>query len=148
LKTSQRIRTVLSHACIYFTTASLALYTGGMLASGIEREWIPTLEMMYMVFCFSLLFSLANQTVLPSSLPGVLKLILHYAVTTLIFYVIFIVWGGFSKSPSTVLVILFAYTLVYAIGALVVFLVKYTTGNTKKNKISYEKQFGAKSADK
>ena len=141
LKTSQRIRTVLSHACIYFTTASLALYTGGMLASGIERQWIPTLSMMYAVFAFSVLFSAVNQIVWNTRLAGVLKILIHYAATTAIFYVMFILWGSYTASPSSVLIILMAYTLIYAAAFLFIFLLRYIFSSKKNNASAYSSQF-------
>jgi len=141
LKTMNLIKRILSRACVYFTVTALLLYTVGMLFSGIEREWIPTLEMMYMILAFSVLFSAVNQIVLPSSLPGFLKVLIHYAATTAVFYVIFILWGGFNASASAVFLILLAYTLIYAVISLVYYLIRYACGLKQNNKSSYKSQF-------
>ena len=96
-----------------------------MLASGIEREWIPTLKMMCILFVFSLLFSAVNEIVRSTNLAGVLKILLHYAATTLIFYVVFILWGGYNASASSVMVILMAYTLIYIAASLLIYFFRY-----------------------
>lgn len=148
LKHLSVIGRIISHACIYYTAASLALYTGGMIVSGIEREWIPTLKMMYIVFLFSLLFSSVNQLVLPARWPAVLKLLLHYDVSVLIFYVLFILWGGYSQSGSSVLIILVFFTLLYAAGALIYFLCRYASAAARSKSAKYDRQFPESSARK
>lgn len=137
---------ILSHACAYYTVASLTLYTAGMLVSGIEHEWIPTMKMMYLLLAFSILFSAVNDLVQHTKLPTVLKVLIHYAATTLIFYVMFILWGGYSATPSSVLVILLAYTLLYAAVALILFTVRTVLGVKKSNTTAYKRQFDEKSA--
>ena len=141
LKAISIIRKIFAHACVYFTAASLALYTGGMLLSGLEHTWIPTMQMMYTVFFFSLLFSAVNEAVRSTRMSGVLKVLLHYAATTVIFYVMFILWGGFSSSPSSVLVILLAYTFIHAAFSLFAFLMRYIFSVRKSNSSSYQTQF-------
>jgi len=148
LKELPVIKRILSHACVYFTVGSLGLYTLGMLFSGIEREWIPTLKMMYMVLVFSVLFASVNEIVRHPTLPGVLKTLIHYAATTVIFAVVFIVWGGFSGTPSSVLVILLAYTLVYAIFALIFYLIHNVFAIRKSNSSAYTSLFADKSEKK
>ncbi len=141
LKVLPIIKRILTHGCVYFTVLSLVLYTGGMLASGIERQWIPTLSMMYAVFAFSVLFSAVNQIVWNTRLAGVLKILIHYAATTAIFYVMFILWGSYTASPSSVLIILMAYTLIYAAAFLFIFLLRYIFSSKKNNASAYSSQF-------
>ena len=148
MKTLSLLKRILSRACIYFTVASLALYTGGILVSGIEREWIPTLKMMYIVLVFSVLFSAVNQTVLPSRWPGILKLLIHYPLSVLIFYVLFIVWGGYTASPSSVLILLAFFTLLYASGALVRLLVLRARAAAENRTSSYSQQFAERTSRK
>ncbi len=138
------LRKIISDGCIFYTILTLLLYTGGMLASTREREWIPTLGMLFTVLLFSVLFAAANYSVSHTKLTGALKLLFHYGVTALIFYVLFILWGGFSSSPATVLILMLAFTLVYAIAALLVFLVRYVSGGAKNKQTKYESQFGPK----
>ena len=141
LKIIPLIKRVLSRACIYYTAATLILYSAGMLLSNMERQWIPTLSMMFTVFFFSVLFSLVNQLVWNTRLPGILKLLIHYTATTLIFYVMFILWGNYSAAPSAVLIILMAYTLVYAAFSLFIFLIRYIFSFRKNSKTTYKSQF-------
>ncbi len=135
---------IISQGCLFYTVITLLLYTGGMIVSSIEREWIPTISMMYMVLVFSLFLAAANVLVLGAKIPAVLKLILHYAAATVVFYVIFILWGGFQRSGSSVLVILLVYTFIYCICALVVFSFRYIKGNRENSRTDYETQFRMK----
>lgn len=141
MKFLHRIGKILTHGCVYYTVASLALYTGGMLASGIEREWIPTLKMMYIVLVFSVLFAAVNEVVWNTRLAGILKILIHYAATTVIFYVMFILWGGYNTTPSSVLVILLAYTLIYVAASLLVYFFHYVSSLKKSSTAAYTSQF-------
>ena len=135
---------ILSRACILYTALSLVLYAAGLMFSTFEKEWIPTFGMLLMLLAFTLLFSAVNRFVLGSNLPGILKLLIHYPVTTALFYVIFIVWGGFSGNGSGVLVILIAYTLLYIIAALIRFAVLHVRDAARSSSSSYDSQFEKK----
>ncbi len=141
---SSIFRKIVSQGCLLYTVLTLVLYTVGMVVSDIDRAWIPTIGMIYMVFFFSLLLSAANVLVLNTGLPGIVKLILHYAATTLVFYVIFILWSGFSKRGSSVLTILLLYTFLYGICALIFCGVRYIKGSRDNKKAGYESQFSMK----
>ena len=138
---------IITRACVYYTFSSLILYSAGMLASGIEREWIPTLKMMFMLLVFSLLFSAVNEITQNSQLAGVLKILIHYAATTLIFFVVFILWGGYNSSAASVMVILMAYTLIYIAVSLIVYFFRYVRSLKKSNTSRYESLFSAQRKD-
>ena len=134
MKALARLGKILSVACIYFTVVTLLLYTCGSLAAEPGHQWIPTLQMMYMLLVFCILFESANQLVLRTKLPYALKLLLHYGACTMIFYVIFIVWGQTAVNAGSVLVILTAFTVILAFIR--------SLGRAKQNRESaYESQF-------
>ncbi len=135
---------IVSQGCLLYTGITLLLYTGGMIVSDIERAWIPTIGMMYMVLIFSLLLAAANVLVLNARFHGFIKLLLHYAVTTLVFYVVFIFWSGFYKRGASILTILLLFTFVYCICALVYCGVRYIKGSRDNKKTGYESQFSTK----
>ena len=135
---------ILSRACIWFTVLTLALYTGGMIVSGIEREYIPTLKMVWMVLVFGIVFETANQLVLKSKLAAPLKLVIHFAVTAIVFFIVFILWGGYTARPSSVLVILIVFTLLYAAGALIFWGIRSLIGSAYSRRKAYEDQFAPK----
>lgn len=132
---------IITQGCVYYTAASLLLYVGGLLFSTIEREWIPTLDMLLLLLLFTVSVSAANQLVLHSKLPMAVKLLLHYAVTLTVFYIVFILWGGFSDSGSAVLVLLLAFTLVYGIGALVFGIVCHVRAGSENRRNEYTEKF-------
>ena len=141
MKALARLGKILSVACIYFTVVTLLLYTCGSLAAEPGHQWIPTLQMMYMLLVFCILFESANQLVLRTKLPYALKLLLHYGACTMIFSVIFIVWGQTAVNAGSTLVILTAFTLVYAACAVILTFIR-SLGRAKQNRESaYESQF-------
>ena len=141
MKSMHTVVKILSRACIFFTVAILLLYTVGTLISDIEHKWIPSLKTVYIVFVFSVLFSCANQLLFQAKIPSVLRLLIHYGITTLIFYILFVVWGGYDAKASSVLVILLAYTFLYAICALVFGIIRYVSGASKRDRAEYAQQF-------
>ena len=141
MKMREWLGKVLCHACIYFTASTLLLYTCGSIVAESGYQRVPRLETLYMLLIFCVLFEGTNQLVLHSRLPGALKLLLHYGVCVLIFSVIFIVWGQSSLTPGGVFVILIAFTLIYALCALILFLIRSFRQEKKNRSSAYENQF-------
>ena len=141
MKVREWLGKILCRACIYFTVATLILYTGGSLVSETGHRWIPRLEMLYMLLLFCILFESVNLTVRLARLPGILKLLLHYGACTLIISVIFIVWGQSAMTAGGVFVILVTFTLLYAACALILFVIRYVRRDKENRASSYESQF-------
>ena len=135
------LRRILSGACIYFTVATLILYTVGSLTSEDGYQRAPRLETMYMLLVFCILFEGANYLVLRTRLPGALKLLLHYGVCTVIFSGIFLVWGRSSVTAGGVFVVLVTYTLFYGACALILFLIRHFRRDKENRASDYESQF-------
>ncbi len=125
------VKKIIADGCICYTVITLLLF------SSEEMKLHLTLP-------FALLFAAMNYIVLNAKLPSVLKLILHYAVTTAILFVLFIVWGGLQLRPSTILIMLACYTVIYAILAVILFAVHRKRASTKNNKTQYTSQFSKK----
>ena len=132
---------ILTHGCVYYTIVSLLLYVGGLLFSTIEREWIPTLDMLLLLLLFTVSVSAANQMVLHAKMHTAVKLLLHYAITQIVFYIVFIWWGGFSDSSSMVLVLLLAFTMLYGIGAIIFGIVRHIRAESENRLEKYDEQF-------
>lgn len=141
MKIRERLGKILSHACIYFTGTTLLLYTFGSITAESGYQRVPRLETMYMLFIFCLLFEGANQLVLYSSLPGVLKLLCHFGVCALIFSAIFLVWGQATLTAGGVFVILVTFTLLYALCALILLLIRHSLRDKENRSSAYENQF-------
>ena len=141
MKTQGWLRRILSGACMYFTVATLILYTFGSLTSEDGYQRAPRLETMYMLLIFCVLFEGINYLVLRSRLPGALKLLLHYGTCTLIFCAVFIVWGQANITAGGIFVVLVTYTLLYAACALILFLIRQFRRNKENRESSYESQF-------
>lgn len=132
---------IIARGCIYYTITSLLLYTGGLLFSTVEREWIPTLDVLLLLLLFTVSFSAANHMVVHAKLSMAVKMLIHYAVTLLIFYTVFILWGGFSQRASATFVLLLAFTVIYGIGALIFCIVCHVRSAKKNSRSHYDDQF-------
>ncbi len=132
---------ILTGACIIFTVLIFILYTAGMVISDNAHSWIPTLSSMYMLFLFSLVLSMANRLVLHTKLHAAFKLIIHYFISIIIFYILFFTWGHYEGSISTVFVILLLFTILYAIAAIIYAVIASLTSSVKNKKSEYSSQF-------
>lgn len=141
MKALRTIYRIVSNGCIFFTFFALALYTGGVIVSGSEREWIPTLSMLYSTLVFSLAFSAVNEFAMQSRIPTVLRVLAHYVVTLLMFYVLFIRFGNYSGNASGVFLILSIFTILYAACALAVLIVRSVRTAHRQQTTAYDKQF-------
>lgn len=148
MKALHTLYRIISHACIIFTCLALALYTAGMIVSGSQREWIPTLSMMYSTLAFSLLFSAVNDFAAHSRVPLVLKVLIHYAATMLIFYVLFIRWGNYSGNSSGTFLILGIFSILYAIGLLIFLMIRSVRKVQRNQSADYNQQFQLNSQQK
>ena len=136
-----RLEKILSRACVYYTAATLLFYTLGNIGVEAGTQRFLSLKMMYLLFLFSVLFETVNHAVLHTRFPYAVKLLLHYGACTLIFSVVFIVWGGTTSTTGGVFVVLVAYTLIYAACAIVLPILRHIRDTHKNNASPYESQF-------
>lgn len=136
-----RLGKILSRACVYYTAATLLFYTLGNIGVEAGTQRFLSLKMMYLLFLFSVLFETVNHTVLHTRFPYAVKLLMHYGACTLIFSVVFIVWGGTTSTTGGVFVVLVAYTLIYAACAIVLAIIRHIRGTHKNIASPYESQF-------
>ncbi len=95
------MKKILTEACIYNTVAVLVLYSAGALVSG-KSGLIPTLQSLYMILLFCVALSAANLLLASEKFGTPLRVALHFIVVTVIFYTVFIAWGGFARNASGV----------------------------------------------
>jgi hypothetical protein len=114
----------LKNACVMFTIVILALYSAGKAFSTDELKWIPTFTMVWMVLVFSLSVNLAGLLLRLERFNLVIRIILHYATVAVVFYFVFLLWGGFGSEGNLVIGLMFVYTVVYAVAAAVILVMK------------------------
>ncbi len=107
------MKKILTEACIYNTVAVLVLYSAGALVSG-KSGLIPTLQSLYMILLFCVALSAANLLLALEKFGTPLRVALHFIVVTVIFYTVFIAWGGFARNASASVIVMLIYTALYA----------------------------------
>ena len=138
MKIFSKIKAILSSACVIFTLIFTAVYTLGM---AVNIEWIPTLSVLYSILAFSVILSFANAFLSSNLLVLGVRLIIHYAISAVSFYVLFIVASGYFLAGGNVLTIMIAFTVIYAIFAAVWAIVKSTKPRAKKEKKQTEQEY-------
>lgn len=147
MKAFNNLKKVLSTACVYNTIAVLLLYSFGLLLPN-GAGLIPKLEHLYMILLFSLALSISNLLLRSKSLNAFVRTAIHYICVSVIFYVIFIAWGGFASNGSTTIVVMLVYTVVYFIITAVYYIVRHFSNKNKEpeedSEEDYESQFTAR----
>ena len=144
LKTLALIKKILTSACVIFTVLFTFIYTLGV---SINYEWLPTLGMLYSLLAFSLVLSAMNKYLFSNSLVLGVRILFHYVVTALAFYLLFVVASGFLKNGGSAVTIMIVFSVIYALFAAVVSIVSCikpksskSCSNSKNNKKKSKKE--------
>lgn len=132
------LKTVLCGACVLYTFFITALY---ILGYYIDKSYVPTLQMAMSLLLFSAVLSALNSFLFSDRLVFALRLLIHYVSTTIIFYIVFVLWGGFQESGGSVLTALLLYTFVYVICALIILMFRYLTAESRNSTKKYDNKF-------
>lgn len=135
------LKKTISGACVFYTFFITALYLLGVC---VDVHWVPTLQMVLSLLIFSFVLSAANSFLFSDKLIFSIRLLLHFVITTTVFYTVFVIWGGFQANGGSVLAALFVYLIVYLLAALMVFLYRYLIAEFRISTKKYENTFGGK----
>ncbi len=102
---------ILTTASIYFTVIT-AIYTLlVMIVNVTEDEILLSAEQLLFNFLFSILAAIAWLLYRSKSMAGALRLVLHFGITAISFYLCFLLPAGMTAAQ--VFIGLFAYAIVY-----------------------------------
>ncbi|MBE6540834.1 MAG: DUF3021 domain-containing protein [Ruminococcaceae bacterium] len=135
------IKKILTSACVIYTFLITAVFLLGVF---VNSAWVPTLNMVLALLVFSLVLSAANQFLFSEKLVFSLRLLIHFIVTTLCFYIVFVLWGGYKNNGGNVLMVLLIYTFAYVIFTAIVGCYRYLTADLRAAEKKYETQFQKK----
>ena len=138
LKTLLWCKKILTQACVIYTFFVTAVY---LLGNAVDSHMIPTLSMVLALLVFSVALSAANAFLFSDKLIFALRLIIHYTVTTVVFYVAFAVWGGYKDNGGSVLSIILIYTFAYVICAIIVGVYRWLTAEFRTAHTEYNSIF-------
>lgn len=136
----EKLKHIILTGCAINSAAVLLLCAAANLFS--IDGFAPKFTTVLMVLIFSFAVSFANTLISFERLSLILRIIIHYAAITAAFYVIFILWSGFSSKALLSLLIMCAYTVVYIIIMSVVCGIRRMRQRKKSEKENkYEAQF-------
>lgn len=148
MKTLLWLKKVLTQACVFYTFLITAVY---LLGASVDSAWLPKPSMIGALLVFSAVLAIGNTFLFSNKLVFPLRLLVHYVMTTIVFYIVFVLWGGYKDNGGSVLTVLLVYTFAYVLCALIVAGYRYLTAEFRKdnseykqlfNGDSYESQFG------
>ncbi len=128
----------LGNACVFYTFFITALYLLGVY---VDSHWVPTLHMVLSLLVFSVVLAAANSFLFSNKFVFALRLLIHYIVTTAVFYIAFILWGGFQANGGSVLTALLVYSFAYVICSIIVFMYRYITAGNRVKETEYRSMF-------
>lgn len=124
------IKKVILNACVIYTIMLTAVYT---LGAFVNSSWIPTVRMVYSCLAFSIILSALNSFLFSDMLVFALRLLIHFISSSVIFYVLYIVWGGYKSNGGSTLTALLVFVFVYVLCAAIVGIFKYLFPDKKSN---------------
>ncbi len=143
MKRSLWLKKTVTGACVFFTFFVTALYLLGVY---VDSNWVPTLNMIFSLLLFSFLLSAANSFLFSDKLVFSLRMLIHYVITTVVFYIIFVLWGGFQSNGGSVLTAILVYSFAYLICAIFVFMYRYVTADLRRSNEGYSNVFEEKNS--
>ncbi|MBO5938642.1 MAG: hypothetical protein J6Q82_03990 [Clostridia bacterium] len=135
-------KSLLRDTSIYFTIMT-ALYSLGMLIVNVREEKVLLrADTLCFLFLFALLAALGHSVLRISSIVRAARLLLHYVILALSFYLCLLLPNGMKTAQVFVGLVLF--TIVYWIGAGLVHIFTARFRKNSEHSENYEKQFQKK----
>ena len=138
MKITALLKKIINSACVIFTLLFAFIYTLGVT---VNPDWIPTIGMMYSLLAFAFVLSAMNLYLFSKNLVLGLRLLIHYVVTALSFYVLFVVASGFMRNGGSALTIMVSFSVTYALFAAVVAIFNGAKGSDKKKKTQKKTEY-------
>lgn len=133
------IKKIFSKACVLFTVI-IAIYTMIVAFVNVDQSTILLDGVRVLLFfVFSLLISIANFIFSLKQVPSVARLLVHYAISALAFYICLML--PIAPTPSHTVVGLVIFTIIYfiAVGIIALFRARYKKQSDTDR--SYKKHF-------
>ncbi len=127
----KQLKKAVLQACVIYTILLTAVYT---LGAFVNSSWVPTVQMVYSCLGLSLAVALLNMFLFSDRLVFALRLLIHFVSIGVIFYLMFVVWGGYKSNGGSTLTAMLVYLFVYIICAAIVGAYKYLTSGDDKAK--------------
>ncbi len=128
---------IFKNACVIFT-AIIFIYLIGLTYMSSKIQDITTIVFL---FVFSLVISLINEIFFVKNLSLIVKLIIHFFAIVAVLLTTLGVSGKFAENGFAILILTFAFAVVYWIGATVALIVNSVLNKKKNKEQKYETMF-------
>jgi len=134
-----KIKNVILVGCLYYAVVSILIYALSLLL--VQHEMVPTFSSLCMILAASISISVLNGIFRAEKFPPFLRLVVHYVLSTVVFYAIFILASGLHTRERIIVIYLVLYTIIYAIVVFIAFMIKRFISEKKLSKKEYKNQF-------
>lgn len=138
----QAIKKALCHSCIYFTVITALYALIAMLVNVEDDTVLLDAGRLLLFFLFSVLMAMANGIRVLTRIPGILRLLIHYAITLFAFFSCFML--PISPTSSQNLIGFAIFTILYAIIAAIVGVISARYRALSEQDKTYTNQFSKK----
>lgn len=142
MKTLLWLKKIFTQSCVFYSFLITAVY---LLGSFVDSSWLPKPSMIGALLLFSVVLAIENSFLFSNKLVFSLRLLIHYIVTTIVFYIVFVVWGGYKNNGGSVLTVLLVFTFAYVLCAIIVAVYRYLTAELRKDNSEYKQLFNGNS---
>ncbi len=128
----------LLHRIIYpgsliYTVLCTVFYIAGAAFDYNTQQMVLSRKSGFLLLAFSFILASANNLFKSKNLHISLKIFLHYVITSLSFYVLFISVSGYDPGRSSTMILLLVYTVIYFSVCATVLIIR---GHNKNKKIA------------
>ncbi len=122
--------------CVIFTILVFVFYIlGNVISSAVQ---VLTLFNMFLLLLFSIWFALANYLLNRKSINIVVRVLIHFLLTVVGFFVIFIYMAGNFENKSRAFIITVGFAVLYIIIAAITLFFKNILKKKDNDKQKYE----------
>ncbi len=141
MKFSEKFKNIISEGCIINTALLIVMYLVGV---SLDEGFIPTLGRFFGILVYSLVLAFANSIFFSSKMKVFPRLLIHFFSTAAVFYIMFVVLGGYKTNAGSIIAIFGLYLVVYAVVAAIVAAVRSILKADENEKKEYKKVYGKK----
>ena len=139
MKSSSKFYRIISEGCIINSALLVIMYLIGVT---IDAGFIPTLGTVFGILGYSIILAFANLLFFSSKMKLFPRLLIHFFATAAVFYIMFVLLGGYKGNPGSVIVIFGLYLVIYAIVAAIVAVIRSILKAEENEKKEYKKVYG------
>ena len=125
------------NACVIFS-AIIFIYLIGLTFVNTKIQDITTIVFL---FLFSLIVSFINEIFYTKKFSLIIKLIIHFFSLLAVILIALAVSGKFAENGFAIIILSFAFAVIYWIGASVALIINGATGKKKNTEQKYDKMF-------